>query len=159
VNVRIEKIAIYGTEKAIDMAQQTLRARLPAELFSERESDARLVIQSLIDENDIKAAILWDGNRVWSKKKVLKDVRAVIRRGMSALSDYLYEFFHLCCGSIAHYDKQGWICEYPDVEALRNFFRNNEFGTSVLAHQPCWASDRKVIIMGINQLLKIKENT
>jgi len=157
MNIRISKIAIYGSLKEIEMTKVILEQNLPPELFNENESKARIVIQELIDEHKIKAAILWDGNRVWSKEKVLKDIRAIIRRGMNALTDYLYEFFHLCCGSIAHYNKQGWICEYPDIESVRNFFERNEYGSSVLKHQPCWASDRIEIIREINRLLNVKE--
>jgi hypothetical protein len=159
MNIRIGKIAIYGSAKEIEIAKTILEQHLPIEQFNENESKARLLIQSLIDENNIKAAILWDGNRVWSREKVLKDVKALIRRGMSALTDYLYEFFHLCCGSIAHYNKQGWICEYPDIESVRNFFLRNEYGSSVLVHQPHWAADRIEIIREINRLLKIKEES
>jgi len=157
MNLRIGKIAIYGSAKEIEIAKVILEQHLPKEQFNENESKARLLIQSLIDENNIKAAILWDGNRVWSKEKVLKDVRAIIRRGMNALSDYLYEFFHLCCGSIAHYNKQGWICEYPDIDAIKGFLIKNEYGQSVLKHQPCWASDRIEILKEVNKILELKE--
>lgn len=157
MNIRTGKITVYGSTKEIEVAKAILEQHLPTEQFNENESKARLLIQSLIDENSIKAAILWDGNRVWSREKVLKDIRMITRRGMNALTDYLYEFFHLCCGSIAHYNKQGWICEYPDIESVRNFFERNEYGSSVLAHQPNWAADRIEIIREINRLLKIKE--
>ena len=157
MNIRVGKITIYGSAKEIEMAKAILEQQLPEEQFNENESRARILIQSLIDEYNIKAAILWDGNKVWSKKRIIRDIRAIIQRGMNALSDYLYEFFHLGCGSIAHYNKQGWICEYPDIDSVRNFFRRNEYGASVLAHQPHWASDRIEIIREINRFLKIKE--
>jgi hypothetical protein len=158
MNIRISKVSIYGSAKAINVAKAELEQHVPKRLFEENEPEARRIIQSLIDDHGIKATILWDGNRVWSRKRILKDFKVIMRRGMSSLTDYLYEFFHLCCGSIAHYNKQGWICEYPDIEALRCFFKKNEFGTSVLAHQPRWASDRIEIIREIDPLLKIKEN-
>jgi len=157
MNTRINKITIYGSKKDMEIAENILKQYLSPDLFYDNESQARIEIQKLIDEHKIKAAILWDGNRVWSKDKILRDVRAVIRRGMNTLSDYLYEFFHLCCGSIAHYSKQGWICEYPSIDSLRDFFEHNEYGSSVLAHQPYWAADRIEIIKDINQLLGIKE--
>jgi len=157
MNIRTGKITIYGTSKEIEIAKAILEQHLPKEQFNENESQARLIIQSLIDENSIKAAILWDGNRVWSRKKIIKDIRAIIRRGMSALSDYLYEFFHLCCGSIAHYNKQGWICEYPDIAAIKGFLLKNEYGQSVLKHQPCWASDRIEILKEVYKMFGLKE--
>lgn len=157
MNIRIGKIAIYGSAKEIEIARAILEQHLPKEQFNENEFKARLAIQSLIDEQKIKARILWGGNSVWSKRRIMKDIRIILRKGMDAMSDYLYEFFHLCCGSIAHYNKQGWICEYPDIPVLRYFFERNEYGTSVLAHQPCWAADRIEIIKEINQSLEIKE--
>ncbi|MBN2523657.1 MAG: hypothetical protein JXB24_10315 [Bacteroidales bacterium] len=159
MNIRIGKIAIYGSAKEIEVAKAILEQHLPAEQFNGNESKARLLIQSLIDEQKIKARILWDGNSVWSKRRITKDIRTVLRKGMHTMSDYLYEFFHLCCGSIAHYNKQGWICEYPSIDSLRNFFEHNEYGSSVLVHQPYWAADRIEIIKDINQLLGIKEGS
>jgi hypothetical protein len=76
---------------------------------------------------------------------------------MSALTDYLYEFFHLCCGSIAHYNKHGWICEYPDIEAIKFFLLKNEYGQSVLKHQPFWASDRIEILKDVYRMFGLKE--
>lgn len=157
MNIKISKITIYGSKKDVEIAEIILKQYLSPDLFNDNESQARIAIQKLIDEHKIKAAILWDGNRVWSKKKILRDVRTIIQRGMSALTDNLYEFFHLCCGSIAHYNKQGWICECPDIASVRNFFERNEYGSSVLAHQPHWATDRIEIIKEINHLLGIKE--
>jgi len=159
MNTKIGKINIYGSVREIEMAKAILEQHLSAELFNENESKARIEIQKLMDEHNIKATILWDGNRVWSKKRILKDVKTLIKRGMQVLSDYLYEFFHLCCGSIAHYDKQGWISEYPDINVVRNFFIRNEFGESVLKWQPRWATDRIEIIKEIYQFLGIKEQT
>jgi hypothetical protein len=157
MNTRINKISIYGSKKDIEIAENILKQYLSPDLFNDNESHARIEIQKLIDEHKIKAAILWDGNRVWSRNNIIRDLKRVIRQGMNALSDHLYEFFHLCCGSIAHYDKQGWICEYPSIDSLRDFFEHNEYGSSVLAHQPYWAADRIEIIKNINQLLGIKE--
>jgi hypothetical protein len=159
MNTRINKISIYGSKKDIEIAENILKQYLSPDLFNDNESHARIEIQKLIDENKIKAAILWDGNRVWSRNNIIRDLKRVIRQGMNALSDHLYEFFHLCCGSIAHYDKQGWICEYPSIDSLRDFFEHNEYGSSVLAHQPYWAADRIEIIKDINQLLGIKERS
>ena len=159
MNIEIEKITIYGTNKEIETARKILEQCLSIELFKENESRARVEIQKLIDGHNITATILWDRNRVWSKKRILKDVKALVKRGMHGLSDYLYEFFHLCCGSIAHYDKQGWLSVYPDINAVKNFFIRNEFGKSVLEWQPWWATDRIEIIKEIHQLFGIKEQT
>ena len=159
MNTRINRITIHGSKKETEIAENILKQCLSPDLFNGNESQARIEIQKLIDEHKIKAAILWDGNRVWSRNNIIRDLKTVIRQGMNALSDYLYEFFHLCCGSIAHYNKQGWICEYPSIDSLRDFFEHNEYGCSVLAHQPSWAADRIEIIKDINQLLGIKEGS
>jgi hypothetical protein len=50
------------------------------------------------------------------------------------LSPYFYEFLHLCCGSIAHYDIHGWVTEYPTVEDLKKFFNRNEYGCRVVTY-------------------------
>jgi hypothetical protein len=98
-----------------------------------------------------------NGNRVWSKKRIMKDLRNIVRKGMNAMSDYLYEFFHLCCGSITHYDKRGWICCYPDLEAVRGFLLRNEYGQSALKHQLRWARDRIEILKEMYDILELKE--
>jgi len=157
MNLKIEKITIYGSKKDVEFAQKTLLQSLPMELFKENESIARLKIQSLIDEFNFKVAITWNGNTVWSKKKILKDLKRIMHKGMDALTDHLYGFFNLCCGSIAHYNKQGWICEYPNLEALRNFFYKNEYGHGVLEWQPWWTTDRIEIIKEVYKMFGLKE--
>ena len=65
------------------------------------------------------------------------------------LSKYFYEFLHLDCGSIAHYNIHGWIAEYPTLEHLKKFFRRNEFGRRVLDYIPYWHTDAKRIVEAI----------
>ncbi|MEO0126302.1 MAG: hypothetical protein ABIL44_00960 [candidate division WOR-3 bacterium] len=156
MNIKIDKISIYGSEKEIEIAQTILKQFLSSELFKEDESKARIEIQRLIDKHNIKATILWDGNIVWSKKRILKDIRKIVDEGMNAMSDYLYQFLNLCCGSIAHYDKWGWISKYPYLEALRKFFIKNEFGQSVLSYQPWWATDRIEIVKEIYKFFGLR---
>lgn len=69
------------------------------------------------------------------------------------LSDYFYEFLHLDCGSIAHYNKQGWVTEYPTVDDLKAFFKENEFGHRVLDDIPEWKTDAKRIVQTIEAKL------
>ena len=142
------KISVYGSRGEIEEAEKLLaKAHV-----SGNEHDDRLKIQQKVVPFT-KASILYDGNTVWNKEKILKDIRRVLKNGMEKMSDYLYEFLHLSCGSIAHYNKQGWICTYPTVQSLGDFFKKNEFGKRVLADIPSWKSDAKVIVMEIEKEL------
>jgi len=75
--------------------------------------------------------------------------------GKTILTKYFYEFLSLCCGSIAHYNINGWVAEYPTVEDLRAFFQKNEFGHRVLDHVPEWKTDVKIIVREIESILGI----
>ena len=108
-----------------------------------------------MDSENIQADILFDGNSVWSKKKILRDIRKVKKQGMNKLSDYLYKFLSLSCGSIAHYNKYGWISTYPTISHLQQFFRRNEYGERVLYHLPGWKTDAQQIVKEIEQELGV----
>jgi hypothetical protein len=73
--------------------------------------------------------------------------------GDPILSKYFYDFLHLHCGSIAHYNIQGWITEYPTLEDLKQFFKKNEYGKRVLDHIPVWMTDAKRIVEEIERQL------
>jgi hypothetical protein len=146
-------ITLYGSPKDIGSAESALkRVKL-----SGKEAIDRLIIQSLIDQHNLKASILYQGNTVWSKQKVLKDFKKLLKADntQESLTDYLYNFLHLECGTIAHFHREGWANEYPDNEAIKRLFVRNEYGQRVLDHQPVWASDRKIIIAEIEKLLGI----
>ena len=149
-----KRVVLYGNKKSIEQTEITLLKNIP-ELLTLSESQARLKIQEVIDHENIRASILFDGNSVWSKKKIIRDIKIVKKYGMKKLSNYLYEFLHLSCGSIAHYNKFGWISAYPTFQDLRNFFRRNEFGERVLNHLPIWKTDAQVIVRGIEQELGV----
>ena len=148
------EVAIYGSKKQIEETENALQQFLP-DLSDLSEPKARLELQQLIDKHNIKATILFDGNCVWSKKKILRDIRKVKKNGMDKLSDYLYKFLSLSCGSIAHYNKFGWIEFYPTIEDLKQFFRRNEFGQRVLHSIPVWKTDVYQIVEEIEKELKI----
>jgi len=74
---------------------------------------------------------------------------------MKKLTDYLYKFLSLSCGSIAHYNKYGWIACYPTVYDLKQFFRRNEFGQRVLRYIPIWKTDAQVIVKEVERELGI----
>ena len=106
------RVAIYGNKRQVEETDILLQKNIP-DLPSLSESQARLKLQETIDSETIKADILFAGNSVWSKKKILRDIKRVKKYGMEKLSNYLYKFLSLSCGSIAHYNKYGWISTYP----------------------------------------------
>ena len=148
------RIALYGNKQSIEQAEILLLKNIP-DLPALPESQARLKIQEVMDHENIKAHILFDGNGVWSKKKILRDIRKVKKYGMQKLTDYLYKFLHLSCGSIAHYNKYGWISTYPTITHLKQFFRRNEFGQRVLEHVPIWKTDAQVIVKEVEKELGV----
>jgi hypothetical protein len=100
------RVSIYGSNKEIETAEQLITTQLP-ELPNVDEWAARLGLQLLIDNKKIKASILFNGNSVTSFDRIIKDIKSVKKNGMKAMSDYLYKFLSLSCGSIAHYSKSG----------------------------------------------------
>ncbi|MHC4131285.1 MAG: hypothetical protein ACYSSP_12015 [Planctomycetota bacterium] len=149
-----KRVALYGSAKLIKQAEIILLKNIP-ELPTLSESQARIRLQEVIDNENVKVDILFDGNSVWSKKKILRDIRKVKKFGMKKLTNYLYKFLSLSCGSIAHYNKHGWIACYPTTLHLRNFFRRNEFGQRVLNHIPQWKTDAQIIVEEIEQVLDV----
>ena len=148
------RVAIYGNKKTIEQAQIILLKNIP-DISTLSESKARLQLQEVIDFENIEADILFSGNSVWSKKKIIRDIKKVKKYGMKKLSNYLYKFLSLSCGSIAHYNKYGWISTYPTISDLRNFFRRNEFGQRVLHHLPVWKTDVYRIVKAVEQELGV----
>ena len=120
------------------------------------EGQARLLIQGMLDAKIAKVTVLFDGNSVYSKKVILASFKKLLKNySEQAFSDTLYKFISQTCGSIAHYNLNGWFATYPTKQDLTRFFKSNEYGNSVLGHQPSWATDRIAIIMEMNKLLKI----
>lgn len=147
-----KEINIYGSQKEIDHAIGQLNHHLQDDSkLGTDESRDRIILQNLIDNCKIKADILYKGNTVWSKDHVLRDIARALNskpckmteygNGDYQLTNYLYQFLTLCCGSIAHYNKYGWIGTYPTKNELKGFFRSNEFGENVVQCQPIWKTD------------------
>lgn len=170
------KIKIFGGKKQKDIALEHL---LTIEgLKDMSESEARLKIQKKIDDHRLKATFLYGGNGVWSKKKIIRNLKRIVKAGVlydadkpkfipigsmlrmptigkTILSKYFYDFLNLCCGSIAHYNIRGWVAVYPTVEDLKQFFKKNEFGQRVLDQIPHWNTDVKLIVEEIEKILEI----
>ena len=149
-----KRVALYGNKKHIEEAEIILTKNIP-QLPTLTESQARIKLQETIDSENIRADILFDGNSVWSKKKILRDIKKIKKYGMNKLTDYLYKFLSLSCGSIAHYNKFGWIACYPTLQDLRQFFRRNEFGERVLNYLPLWKTDVQVIVREVERELGV----
>jgi len=164
------QIRIIGSKKDVEKAEATLKTI--QDLESLPEPKARLEIQRLIDEQGLNAHILFDGNTVWSKNRILRNLEQILQHGTlynkkkpayipigsllrmpvvgdCILSDYFYRFLSGDCGSIAHYNKQGWVTHYPTVDDLREFFQKNEYGKRVLDSIPGWKTDAKAIVEAI----------
>ena len=149
-----KRVALYGSKKQIQETEIILIKNIP-QLPTLSESQARLEIQECLDNEKVQVDILFDGNSVWSKKRILRDIKRIKKNGMKSLTNYLYKFLSLSCGSIAHYNKYGWIACYPTLDDLRNFFRRNEFGERVLNYIPVWKTDAVRIVGEIEQILGI----
>ena len=149
-----KRVALYGSKKQIEEAEIILLKNIP-ELPTLSESQARLRIQDCLDNENIKATVLFDGNSVWSRKRILRDIKKVKKHGMEKLTDYLYKFLSLSCGSIAHYNRYGWVAAYPTISDLRRFFQRNEFGQRVLTYLPKWKTDAHRIVKEVEQMLGV----
>ena len=164
----IGAMRLIGSKREIEAAEEALN-ELDTDLS---EGEIRPLIQEIIDHSKLKAAILYDGNGVWSKQRIIRNLRQIVKAGVlyredkpgyipigsmgkTILTKYFYEFLSLCCGSIAHYNINGWVAEYPTVEDLRAFFQKNEFGHRVLDHVPEWKTDVKIIVREIESILGI----
>ncbi len=168
------KISFRGHKGQKEKAQNILATIIG--LNEMAEGEARLRIQELIDTHHLKAAILINGNSVWSKKRILRNLNIILKHGTlydqrrpkwipigsmlripnggkPLLSRYFYQFLTLCCGSIAHYNIHGWITHYPTVEYLKKFFKRNEFGKPVRDWIPAWQTDARLIVEEIEAKL------
>jgi hypothetical protein len=143
------RISIYGSKKDVSFANLCIKF---TDLLQDEAND-RLMIQKLIDTKKIKATVLYDGNTVWSFNTVIRDFKRYIKGGQ--ITNYLYNFLSLACGSIAHYSKYGWMDCYPP-EAMKRFFLRNEFGLRVYDDIPVWKTDTKKIVREIERILEIK---
>ena len=144
------KINIISPTSAERLRAEAILSKLP--LTGDEKKD-RLTIQSAIDEYDIEANILYNGNRVWGKNRIISEYKRLKKSGqLVGMSDHFYEYLHLACGSIAHYNKDGWIQAYENsVERLDDFFRCNESGINIFDHAGRF-SDQKAIAKELLEL-------
>jgi hypothetical protein len=121
------------------------------------EGDARLRIQEIMASSRLNVTVLYDGNRIWSFTRIIRDFKRVLEENSTQkMTKNLYLFFSLCCGTIAHYDADGWSSEYPDNAALKQLFLRNELGKRVQDYIPAWKTDARKIVVEIERLLGIE---
>jgi hypothetical protein len=98
--------------------------------------------------------ILYDGNSVWNVARLTKQFKTFVKYyDYDHFTKYLYEFFHLQCGSIAHYNKMGWLSTYPTLDDLKAFFMKNEYGSEVQFYPPEWHYDARLATQQMTALL------
>jgi len=148
-----DKITVYGTQKEIKDVFDTLDTGQQSIVGT--EGFVRTNLQKIVDDNKLKATILYDGNSIYSKDRILRDIKKVKNSGMDKMTDYLYKFLSLQCGSIAHFNKQGWISHYPTIGHLQQFFICNESNKRVLQYLPHWYTDAHCIVKAIEKELGI----
>lgn len=119
------------------------------------EPQVRKALLPLVE--DILVAGEWisyDGNSIWDVKRLIKQFKTFVKYyDYEHFPKYLYEFFHLQCGSIAHYNKAGWFSTYPDLDSLRAFFTHNEYGQRVKDYPPQWHYDARKATEAFDEVL------
>ncbi|MBQ6324296.1 MAG: hypothetical protein IJI22_05650 [Bacilli bacterium] len=133
LNKNNKRITFYGSNSVIDFDKNMID-NLP---LTGDEANDRLLIQKCIDDNNLKSSILYDGNTVYSFKKIVKEYRDLQKTGtLDKLTEKMYHFFTNACGDIAHYNINGFKGYY------NNSLRNLE--SSLLSRDtfiPRWHSD------------------
>lgn len=110
-----KRITLFGTEKEIRDTEKVI-SNLN---LTWSESTDRLILQEAIDNHNLKADILYEGNTIIPYKKTLREFRKYNKKGtLDNLTNYFYKFLHLNCGDIAHYNKHGYI-DYYDNDFTR----------------------------------------
>ncbi|MFW6024992.1 MAG: hypothetical protein ACOCRX_01490 [Candidatus Woesearchaeota archaeon] len=130
------KIRLIGKKESVYGVELILKKNASFIKENNEKKIRKFIQEEIIHKHKFaqNIVILYEGNTIINDIKILRDIEKVKKRGMQAMTNNLYEFLHLTCGSIAHYNKQGWIAAYPTVESLKDFFKNNEFGERVLHH-------------------------
>jgi len=151
------KIVLYGSAGKVGQAVRFFNNLEDVFLGREvEEGEIRLRLLHMLDDGYIDVDILYAGNTVWSKRKILRNLNLIVKSGdMNRMTNYFYEFLHLCCGSIAHFHREGWISVYPTVDDLKAFFTCNEFGRRVYDDISSWHTDAKVIVKEIEKVLGV----
>ena len=87
--------------------------------------------------------------------------RVLSRRSIDLLTQEAYTFIHLYCGSIAHFNLEGWKHTYRDLRDFLNFFLlRNEYGVC-LVNPPEFMNlteeNREIILAVVNICQKYRQ--
>ena len=99
----------------------------------------------------INAWVLVDGNIVWNVSRLVKDMNKLLNNyKIENFTDYLYKFFSLQCGTIAHYNRHGWWEEYQPASKFLEFVAGLQEKTST----PDWHYTSQLAKEKLSQLAK-----
>src|SRR5271157_2607008 len=100
-------LALYGSKREIEQSLTCLKDDVAAcvGITPANEGETRLIIQQMMECKLVTAGVLLDGNYVYNKTKILRNLRSMVKRQkMSLMTHYTYQFMQHC-GSIAHFNK------------------------------------------------------
>lgn len=119
LNLNGSKIKLYGNNEGILQKEKTIIENLD---LTGNEHDDRLIIQKCIDDNKLKSDISYNGNTIYPFEKTVKLYRQLQKNdSLENLNKYMYHFFTLACGDIAHYDIGGYKSYYNySIRELEN---------------------------------------
>lgn len=132
-NLNGVKIKLYGKNEEILQLEKAIIENLD---LTGNEHDDRLIIQKCIDDRKLKSDISYNGNTIYPFEKTVKLYRQLQKNdSLENLNQYMYKFFTLACGDIAHYDIGGYKSYYNySIRELENTILKNVWTTR-------WQSD------------------
>lgn len=146
-------ISLYGSKKDIETSEAILKKH--SNELSGCEKEDRLLLMKLIPEYKMKAFVLYEGNSVYDNVKIIRNLKSIKKHGMHKMSDYTYRWLINATGSIAHYNKNGWIDKYPTVQAFRMYLNRNEFGLNIVQYVPNYNSSNKILAIEVMKLFSL----
>lgn len=133
LNKNNKRITFFGSNNVIE-SDKNIIDNLP---LTGNESNDRILIQKCIDNNNLKSEILYEGNTIYSFKKIVKEYRNLQKSGtLDKLTNKMYLFFTNACGDIAHYNINGFRDYYNN--SLENL-ESKLLGRDTFI--PRWCSD------------------
>lgn len=125
INKNGNRINLYGNKAIIEKEKSIIE---DLELSGIENKD-RLIIQDCIDTYNLKSSISYNGNTVYSCKKIVNEYRKLQKTGtLDKLTKTMYHFFTNACNDIAHYDIGGYIGYYNNsLRDLENNLLNSNY--------------------------------
>lgn len=148
-----EKLCRANNQSAYNKLEVFLNSNVIPDNAS--EYDVRTALLPFVEkELTSNERILYDGNSIWNVARLIKQFKIFVKHyDYEYFPRYLYEFFHLQCGSIAHYNKAGWFMTYSDLSSLEGFFKSNEYRQSVWSYPPDWHYDARKATEAMHAIL------